>query len=155
MDNEIINGEATEISENVEKVEDEICETLENEVEEDSLEQKEEISSEQEDEVVEDDNRILIFVSTPMANKTKAEIHLILQSAINKLSIEAFGGKELEAIDTYIDEDYEKSLMYMAKSIEMLSKANFAYFCKGWENTRGCKIEHECAVQYKIPIFYE
>lgn len=44
------------------------------------------------------------------------------------------------------------SLWYLGKSIEFLSKADYAYFAKGWENYRGCRIEHECAVQYGIKI---
>lgn len=30
-----------------------------------------------------------------------------------------------------------------------------AYFCKGWENTRGCRIEHEAAKAYGLEIIYE
>ena len=29
---------------------------------------------------------------------------------------------------------------------------DIVYFAEGWQNTRGCVIEHECAVRYGIPI---
>ena len=29
-----------------------------------------------------------------------------------------------------------------------MSKCNAVYFCKGWENARGCRIEHETAKAY-------
>lgn len=30
-----------------------------------------------------------------------------------------------------------------------------AYFCKGWENARGCRIEHDAAVAYGLEVLYE
>ena len=29
------------------------------------------------------------------------------------------------------------------------------YFCKGWENARGCKLEHAVAEAYGLTIIYE
>lgn len=28
-------------------------------------------------------------------------------------------------------------------------------FCKGWENARGCRIEHDAAVAYGLEVLYE
>ena len=41
-----------------------------------------------------------------------------------------------------------KPLWYLGKSLELLSTADIAYFAKGWEEARGCRIEHECAEEY-------
>jgi len=41
-------------------------------------------------------------------------------------------------------------LHYLAKSLEYLAEADIAYFVPGWENARGCKLEHQCAVEYGI-----
>ena len=46
-------------------------------------------------------------------------------------------------------------LCFLAKSIEVMSLCHKAYFAKGWENARGCKIEHEVALQYGLEIIYE
>ena len=46
-------------------------------------------------------------------------------------------------------------LCFLAKSIENMSLCHKAYFAKGWENARGCKIEHEIALQYGMEIIYE
>ena len=40
------------------------------------------------------------------------------------------------------------------RAIADLSKADVAFFSNGWEHSRGCKIEHACAVEYGIPIIY-
>ena len=44
-----------------------------------------------------------------------------------------------------------KPLWFIGKSLEFLSDADIAYFAKDWQKARGCKIEHERAVEYGIP----
>ena len=46
-------------------------------------------------------------------------------------------------------------LCFLAKSLESMSLCHAAYFCKGWENARGCRIEHEAAKAYGLTIIYE
>ena len=46
-------------------------------------------------------------------------------------------------------------LCFLAKSLENMSLCHAAYFCKGWENARGCRIEHDAAVAYGLEIIYE
>ena len=41
----------------------------------------------------------------------------------------------------------------MSDSFEDIIHA--AYFCKGWENARGCRIEHAAAVAYGLEVLYE
>lgn len=36
-----------------------------------------------------------------------------------------------------------------------MSLCHAAYFCKGWENARGCRIEHDAAVAYGLEVLYE
>ena len=43
-----------------------------------------------------------------------------------------------------------KPLWYLGESIKLLSEADVVSFAPGWENERGCKIEHTCAVEYGI-----
>ena len=48
-----------------------------------------------------------------------------------------------------------RPLCFLAKSLENMSLCHVAYFCKGWENARGCRIEHDAAVAYGMEIIYE
>lgn len=48
-----------------------------------------------------------------------------------------------------------RGLFFLAKSLEQMSLCNIVYFCKGWENARGCRIEHDAAVAYGLDIIYE
>ena len=43
----------------------------------------------------------------------------------------------------------------LSMSLKKMSQCNIVYFAKGWENARGCKIEHEVALQYGLEIIYE
>ena len=61
-------------------------------------------------------------------------------------------GEELEPIESFFETAPINAapLWFLGKSIELLSKADIAYFVKGWDKARGCKIEHQCAVEYGI-----
>ena len=91
-----------------------------------------------------------------MRDKTDEEIKTERAEIVNRVT-ERFG--EVEVIDSFIEENApdnaNSGLWYLGKSLELLSIADCAYFAEGWKNYRGCKIEHECAVQYGIDIVGE
>ena len=100
--------------------------------------------------------------SQPMAGKSNEEIIAPREKAIKVLKEKGF-----EIVNTlFTDEWYSKEQMaergviqiplcFLAKSLENMSLCHAAYFCKGWENARGCKIEHEAAKAYGLEIIYE
>lgn len=51
--------------------------------------------------------------------------------------------------------DCDEAIHYLSKSIEIIGKVDCLYFMKGWEKARGCKIEHEVAVNYNKECIYE
>lgn len=102
------------------------------------------------------------MLSQPMAGKTEAEIISTRDKAIKVL--EEQGCTIVNTLFT--DEWYSNERMvergvvqiplcFLAKSLENMSLCHVAYFCKGWENTRGCKLEHEAAKAYGLEIVYE
>lgn len=102
------------------------------------------------------------MLSQPMGGKTDEEIKATRERAMDALS-----GLGYEVVNTlFTDEWYSKEAMesrgvvqiplcFLAKSLENMSLCHAAYFCKGWENARGCRIEHEAAVAYGLEIIYE
>ena len=102
------------------------------------------------------------MLSQPMAGKTDEEIIATREKAIKVLE-----GRGYEIVNTlFTDEWYSKESMtergvvqiplcFLAKSLENMSLCHAAYFCKGWENTRGCRLEHEAAKAYGVEIIYE
>lgn len=91
-----------------------------------------------------------VFISQPMSGKTDKEIkeeRVRIVSKISEIVTEPF-----QVIDSFFESAPHdaKPLWFLGKSIELLSSADLAYFSKGWENARGCRIEHDCAVAYLI-----
>lgn len=93
-----------------------------------------------------------LFISQPMKGKTDKEILAERETAIKEA--EAALKEPVEVIDSFFQNAPvdAKPLWFLGKSIELLSTADIAYFASGWENARGCKIEHECAKEYGIQI---
>lgn len=102
------------------------------------------------------------MLSQPMAGRTEEEIKETRERAIEVLK-----GKGYEIVNTlFTDEWYSNEAMaergvvqiplcFLAKSLENMSLCHVAYFCKGWEETRGCRIEHEAAKAYGLEVIYE
>ena len=102
------------------------------------------------------------MLSQPMSGKTEQEIIETRERAITALKENGY-----EIVNTLFTDDwYSKKAMeargvvqiplcFLAKSLENMSLCHAAYFCKGWENARGCRIEHEAAKAYGLKIIYE
>lgn len=102
------------------------------------------------------------MLSQPMAGKTNEEILETREKAVKVLEKQG-----CEIVNTlFTDEWYSKESMaergvvqiplcFLAKSLENMSLCHVAYFCKGWENARGCRIEHDAAKAYGLEIIYE
>ena len=93
-----------------------------------------------------------LFISQPMRGKTNEEILAVREKAIE--SAERNLGEKVEAIDSFFkDAPVDANPMwYLAKSIELLSTADVAYFAKDWEKYRGCRIENTCAHEYGVDV---
>ena len=91
-----------------------------------------------------------LFISQPMRDKTDEEILKVRNEAIR--SVEDFIGEEVIVIDSFFQNAPvdARPLWFLGKSLELLSTADIAYFAEGWENYRGCRIEHKCAIEYGI-----
>lgn len=102
------------------------------------------------------------MISQPMGGKTEKEIQATRELAI--VSLEENGYEVVNTLFTgewYSNEKkkepgiVQSSLFYLAKSLEKMSLCNAVYFCNGWEQARGCRIEHEAAKAYGLDIIYE
>lgn len=94
-----------------------------------------------------------VFISMPMAGKSKQEILQERQEIIDKVC-EMFKGVEI--IDNYF-EDFDSEvkgnqIRYLAKSIEKLADADIVCVGRDWHKARGCRVECEAAREYNIPI---
>jgi hypothetical protein len=96
-----------------------------------------------------------LFISQPMRGKTDEEILAVREMAIASAKRQV--GEDVEVIDSFFqDAPVDANPMwYLAKSLELLSTADVAYFAKGWEEARGCRIENTCAIEYGIELVIE
>ena len=106
--------------------------------------------------------KLKAMLSQPMAGKTDEEIKEARERAIQVLEKKGY-----EVVNTlFTDEWYSKEAMeqrgvvqiplcFLAKSLENMSKCHAVYFCKGWRQARGCRIEHEAALAYGLEVIYE
>ena len=102
------------------------------------------------------------MLSQPMAGKSEEEIRATREKAIKALE-----KRNYEIVNTLFTDEWYSSdkmnergvvqipLCFLAKSLENMSLCHAAYFCKGWEQAGGCRIEHDAAVAYGLTILYE
>jgi hypothetical protein len=94
-----------------------------------------------------------IMISQPMKGKTNEQIREQRAELVTRLQEEG-----LEVVDTVFENgpaDEDIAIYMLSQSIKYIGKVDAVYFMKGWEKARGCKIEHEVAVQYGKQVFYE
>ena len=93
-----------------------------------------------------------LFISQPMRGKEECEIKEEREKEIK--AVKESLGEPVQALDSIFDGAPEgaKPLWYLAKAIEILSSADVAFFASGWEKYRGCRIEHQCALDYGIQL---
>lgn len=87
-----------------------------------------------------------IMISQPMKGKTNEQIRAERAELAEKLKEQGH-----EVIDTVFDDFPEGKatpVHYLAKSIEFIANVEGVIFMKGWENARGCRIEHQIAKEY-------
>ena len=96
-----------------------------------------------------------VFISQPMVDKTDEEIKAVRNKIIEE--IKTYVDDDVEVIDSFFESAPHdaKPLWFLGKSLQLLSNADIAYFAKGWEQYRGCRIEHTCAVEYGLNVLEE
>lgn len=94
-----------------------------------------------------------IMISQPMKGKTNEQIKEERKVLVSELEKEGY-----EVLDTVFDtapKNVDEAVWYLSKSIEYLAQADVVFFMKDWQYARGCKIEHEVAVEYGKKVIYE
>ena len=91
-----------------------------------------------------------LFISQPMKGKTDEEIRKERETAVQEA--EKALGEPVEVIDSFFAGNTMKPLECLGESLKLLANADIAYFAKGFETARGCRVEYGCAVAYEIPF---
>ena len=102
------------------------------------------------------------MISQPMGGKSEEEIRTAREKAVKVLTEKGYAiANTLFTDEWYSDRRMKERgvvqipLCFLAMSLESMSSCHAVYFCKGWEQARGCRIEHDAAVAYGLDIIYE
>lgn len=96
-----------------------------------------------------------LFVSVPMKGRTEEEI----KSSIQKMKkiAEIYEGKELELIDSYIEDnppkDTKEAVWYLGESLKKLSQADVFIGIREHYDWSGCNVEFVTAQEYGIKSY--
>ena len=93
-----------------------------------------------------------LFISQPMRGKTDEEILKERKALMADVYMKTH--EEIEVIKSFFADAPADAtpLWYLGESLKLLGTADFAVFAPGWQDYRGCRIEHDAATQYGIPI---
>lgn len=94
-----------------------------------------------------------IMISQPMKGKTNEQIRKEREELVKRLEEEGH-----EVVDTVLENapaDEDVAIYCLSQSIRYISQVDALYFMKNWEKARGCKIEHQVAIEYGKKVFYE
>lgn len=93
-----------------------------------------------------------VMISQPMKNRSNEEVFEERKELIRR--IEENGDTVLATVLTEEDVEKDDPIYYLAESLKFIAQADKIIFMKGWEKARGCKIEHQVAVEYGKEIMY-
>jgi len=98
--------------------------------------------------VASETHRRTVFVSQPMAGLDRSEI-LARQTAM------AFLFPEDEILNTVLEPcQYQNAIEALGLAITMMAGADMVVMMPGWHKSRGCRIEHQIARTYGLPVVY-
>ena len=103
-----------------------------------------------------------VMISQPMAGLSDEEIIEVRDRA--RRHLEQFN---YEVVSTFFTDEYvtnlnlpkeglvNENLLWLGMSLARMSTVDGVYFTKGWENARGCKLEHLTAFMYGLEMLFE
>ncbi len=104
----------------------------------------------------------LIYLSLPMrgyfgSNFEHGDVMKTILTSQDWVVISPCDMDRAEGITGADTESYDDSLVeqLMRRDITALLTVNAAYFCAGWEDSRGCSVEHAIARGIGLRCFYE
>lgn len=95
------------------------------------------------------------MIIQPMAGRQRDQIKFAKAKATRALERDGY-----EVVNTLFGDDLgdkvsNSSVAYLAESIRCMADVHLVYVCSGWEQARGCRIEHQIAKDYGIEVRYE
>lgn len=95
-----------------------------------------------------------VFISVGMTGRSNDEVERDLEKA--KKEIKEYFTDDVETVDNWsaIAPENANPRWYLAEAINKLGDCDYVYFMYGWENYKGCKVEHYVAELYGMHIIH-
>jgi hypothetical protein len=90
-----------------------------------------------------------VFVSCPCRGLSGSEI-----TADRRRIVTACGFPDAQII-AYTPEGNHTPLSCLAKGLPLMEQADIVAFSANWQTARGCRIEHQIATDYGLPMIHE
>lgn len=98
---------------------------------------------------------VKIFISQPMRNRTNEQIKEEREAIIASLKTAMIYSNIIVIESFFENAPHEaKPLWFLGESLKLMSEADLVVFAEGWEEARGCRIEHQCAIDYQKNLIY-
>ena len=102
-----------------------------------------------------------VFLSLPMSGRSDEDVLKdlkVMRGIVRNSDTFAWGAKPIDNFDTEIPQQFVEavdrpSLLYLGKAIQIMSSCDAILMGYGWNMARGCRAEHQIALDYGIPVF--
>lgn len=95
-----------------------------------------------------------VMICQPMNGRTEQEIHAERNKAIERLH-----KMHIEIIDNFFEDEVTEAdrvdIYLLSKSLLKMCEADAVLFIGKWREARGCRIEHQVALDYGVKILYD
>lgn len=109
---------------------------------------------------------MIVFISQPMSGLSEEEITITRERVIDRI-IKKYG-HDVTIMNSYYNDDYRKAteedmgdalkhppLYWLSQALESLAECDVIWMCDGWEESKGCFIEMQCAQFYDIDTEFD
>ena len=96
-----------------------------------------------------------VFISLPITSRPEKTLEEKIYRAKNdaREMADIFKKEGYEVVTPFdVTTDGMSEAQCIGACITALLECDYVYFCKGWETSRGCRIEHLVAVEHNIEI---
>lgn len=93
-----------------------------------------------------------VYISIPISGKDITEVNLIVNMV--KKGLEINGCTPVTPFDASPDSKASYS-EHMGRDIQALLECDAVYFCRGWQESKGCQAEYEVAKIYGKQMVFE
>lgn len=95
---------------------------------------------------------MIVFLSVPMQGRTDEQIEAVLDHLSDKVHKEFGANAVIDGRSEGVAGAKHKGVWLLGKALCNLSVADAAYFADGWQEAKGCCVEHLTCEKYGIEI---